>query len=122
MFQLASDGKADKGISPLPLDRMFPALIGGKPNLEGLNAEQKQVIEKKGKEACEICELTLHFVQQQITLPNNEKEIKTIVDNVCVKLPGNVATQCSSFIETYGDAFIALLAQEIDPSVVCSKN
>lgn len=100
-------------MAPLPIDRMFPKIVA--------DTEFDEQVKERGKEACEICELLLHFVQQQMTLPKSETEIKNIVNNVCVELPHNVATQCSSFIEVYGDAFISLLAQEIDPSVVCPK-
>ncbi|XP_075215807.1 prosaposin isoform X2 [Lycorma delicatula] len=98
-------------IQPLPLDRMLLQLP--------TNLPMKTEIYKRGKEACELCELFLHYIQQQITLPKSEDEIKKVVNGVCIKLPKDVATQCSSFIEVYGDDFIALLAQEIDPSVVC---
>jgi hypothetical protein len=36
----------------------------------------------------------------------------------CDHLPDVVEGQCREFVETYGNAFIALLAQEIDPSLV----
>lgn len=97
-------------IQSLPIDRMFPQFL--------TNLPQRAEIEKRGREACEMCELFLHYIQQEITLPKSEEEIKKVINNVCVKLPKGVATQCSSFIEVYGDAFIALLAQEIDPSMV----
>lgn len=38
---------------------------------------------------------------------------------MCDKLPRSVNKECDSFVETYGDAVIAILAQEIDPSQVC---
>jgi hypothetical protein len=36
----------------------------------------------------------------------------------CDHLPDVIQGQCREFVETYGNAFIALLAQEIDPSLV----
>lgn len=95
----------------LPIELMLPKFLE--------TSDVKDEVIKRSKEACEICELFLHFVQQQMTLPQSEEKIKTVVNSVCVKLPKNVATQCSSFIEVYGDAFISILAQEVDPSLVC---
>jgi hypothetical protein len=40
------------------------------------------------------------------------------VRDACDHLPDAVEGQCREFVETYGNAFIALLAQEIDPSLV----
>lgn len=36
----------------------------------------------------------------------------------CDYLPSSVEGQCREFVDTYGNAVIALLAQEIDPSQV----
>lgn len=36
-----------------------------------------------------------------------------------MRLPKTISNQCVQFVDMYGDAFIALLAQEIDPSQVC---
>jgi hypothetical protein len=40
------------------------------------------------------------------------------VKEACDYLPSSVEGQCREFVETYGNAVIALLAQEIDPSQV----
>ncbi|XP_039275952.1 uncharacterized protein LOC111050095 [Nilaparvata lugens] len=97
----------------LPIERMFPVI----PTTAAYNQEAVS----RASEACELCELFLHFTQQQITLPANEQEIKKVVDQVCLKMASTVASQCSKFVAEYGDAFIALLAQRIDPSQVCPK-
>lgn len=34
-------------------------------------------------------------------------------------MPSSVNETCHDFVNTYGDAFVALLAQEIDPATVC---
>ncbi|RZF38999.1 hypothetical protein LSTR_LSTR003742 [Laodelphax striatellus] len=98
----------------LPIERMFPVIpttaVYG--NSEAVN---------RATEACELCELFLHFTQQQITLPASEEEIKKVVGEVCLKMASSVANECSKFVAAYGDAFIALLAQRIDPSEVCPK-
>ena len=50
---------------------------------------------------------------------NLQQEIKDVIDKVCEKLPSSVNETCFEFVNTYGDAFVALLAQEIDPSTIC---
>merc|ERR1711976_369655 len=42
------------------------------------------------------------------------------LDKVCSLLPETIRNQCTDFIDTYADAIIALLAQELDPQQVCT--
>ncbi|XP_059489163.1 prosaposin [Neocloeon triangulifer] len=86
----------------LPIELMMPqSVIGG------------------NKVECETCQYFLHYVQQELTLPSTEAEIKEFVDEACDHLPKSIGPQCRSFVSTYADALIALLAQEVDPSQVC---
>ncbi|XP_049821569.1 uncharacterized protein LOC109601826 isoform X7 [Aethina tumida] len=71
------------------------------------------------KETCLFCEYFLHFVQESITDPKTEASIKTIIDGACERLPPSINSTCVQFVDMYEPAMIALLAQEIDPSVVC---
>lgn len=48
-----------------------------------------------------------------------QDEIKEIVDKACERLPSSINETCIQFVDTYGSAFVAILAQEIDPSTVC---
>lgn len=41
------------------------------------------------------------------------------MDKACEKLPMAVNNTCVEFVNTYGDAFVAILAQGIDPSTIC---
>jgi hypothetical protein len=47
-----------------------------------------------------------------------QAQIEKVVRQACDHLPDAIEGQCREFVETYGNAFIALLAQEIDPSLV----
>jgi hypothetical protein len=47
-----------------------------------------------------------------------QAQIEKVVKEACDYLPGSVEGQCREFVDTYGNAVIALLAQEIDPSQV----
>ncbi|PSN42806.1 hypothetical protein C0J52_12679 [Blattella germanica] len=81
---------------PLPIDRMMPQTI----------------VYVNNREVCEFCQYFLHYVQQAITAPEIE---------ACDHLPQAIEGQCREFVQTYGNAFMALLAQEIDPSQICPK-
>jgi isocitrate dehydrogenase kinase/phosphatase len=47
-----------------------------------------------------------------------QAQIEKVVKEACDYLPSAVEGQCRQFVDTYGNAVIALLAQEIDPSQV----
>lgn len=50
-----------------------------------------------------------------------QDNIKKTVAEACDKLPQAISPTCHSFVESYGDAVIALLIQEIDPKDICPK-
>lgn len=89
----------------LPIDRIL-----GAQNPETL---------VNGGEWCTLCEYFLHFVQEAISSPKNEEDIKRAVGETCNKLPKSIQTQCHSFVNMYGDAVIALMIQEMDPTEIC---
>lgn len=91
----------------LPVERLFPFPLSE----GGLNVQ--------GKEMCALCEYILHYLQDQITDPANEEQVKEALGKVCKKLPQSIGGQCTEFIDVYGDAIVAILAQEIDPSQAC---
>ncbi|CAO1430462.1 unnamed protein product [Diamesa serratosioi] len=68
---------------------------------------------------CPLCEYFFHFIQEEMSLPKNDDEIKSIVSKTCEKFPKGVRSECHSFVNLYGDAIIALLVQEIDPREMC---
>ncbi|KAJ8681335.1 hypothetical protein QAD02_017122 [Eretmocerus hayati] len=73
----------------------------------------------EGKETCALCEYVLHFIQQAITDPKAEQDVKNVINKVCNKLPKSVRADCNQFVDAYGEALVAVLAQEIDPSQIC---
>lgn len=89
----------------LPIERIMPI-----PTLQG---------QVNGKQTCALCEYVLHYVQQAITDPATEDKVKHVIEKVCTKLPSSLEGECTEFVGTYGDAIVAILAQEIDPSQVC---
>lgn len=92
----------------LPIERLQPFATLALPNMD-----------VEGQKTCAFCEYLLHYLQQAITSPTTEDQMKQVLDKVCKKLPDSVEGTCDEFVSTYGDAVVALLAQEIDPSVVC---
>lgn len=95
--------------------RMPEEFMVGKPAVSLLHD-----IDVNNQQTCIFCQYVLHYVQKVITQPYGEDAIKKVVDKVCDELPKSVALECRDFVNLYGDAFVALLAQEIDPSQVCS--
>ena len=87
----------------LPIERVMP----------------QTVQELYNEQACAFCEYLLHYIQMAITNPSTEQEIKDVVYHACDRLPRSVNQTCVEFVNTYGDAFVAILAQEIDPSTIC---
>ncbi|XP_043672943.1 prosaposin [Vespula pensylvanica] len=93
----------------LPIERYGISFNG--PKISQTGAESK--------EGCALCEYVLHYIQIAITDPTNEEKVKQIIGKICKKLPNSIENECGQFVDTYGDAVVALLAQEIDPSQVC---
>jgi saposin len=100
-------GENEKAIKmmPLPIDRLM-----------GVNTALDLV---EGGELCPLCQYILHFVQEELSEAKTEDEIKTSIGRVCDKFPKSIHGNCHNFIDTYGDALIALLVQGIDPRDLC---
>ena len=94
-------------LMPLPIDQ----LMGAKLNNE--------LIENGAQ--CTICQLFLHYIQEELSDAKNEDEIKEAVGRTCDKFPTSFRGNCHSFVNLYGDAVIALLVQEIDPRELCPQ-
>lgn len=73
----------------------------------------------EGQLECTFCEYALHFIQNELVANTTEAQVEAILDKLCSKLPKELADECTAFVEEYGPAVMVLLAQEIDPSVVC---
>lgn len=94
----------------LPIDRLI---------LDTVTIEKHTV--GKNPQFCTLCEYFLHFVQDALASPKNEENIKNTVLNSCHKLPKAIQGECQEFVDTYGDAVIALLIQDLDPATICPK-
>lgn len=102
--KLGVDEEAIK-LMPLPIDR----LMGANRGLDLVD----------GGELCPVCQMFLHFIQEELSDARNEDEIKEAVGRTCDKFPTSIRGNCHNFVNLYGDAIIALLVQEIDPRDLC---
>lgn len=93
--------------SQLPIDTLLGAPNGG------------QLVE--GGNLCVVCEYAAHFVQTALANTQTEAEIKDYMKTACLKVTPKLRAQCDSFIDTYGDALIALAIQEVDPREICPR-
>lgn len=86
-------------------------------------SQVEKQINKAGKDGqlCTLCQYFLNFVQEALASPKNAESIKKTVETTCEKLPAAFRGECQGFVDTYGDAIIAMLVQDIDPSLVCPK-
>ncbi|XP_050083567.1 uncharacterized protein LOC126570092 [Anopheles aquasalis] len=89
----------------LPIDRIM-----GAPSVLQLTDNGK---------FCTLCEYFMHFVQEALSEPANEDEIKHVVGTTCDRLPSSIRGECHNFVDLYGDAVIALLIQSMDPRQIC---
>lgn len=72
-------------------------------------------------EWCTVCQYFMHYLQEELSDAKNEDEIKELVGRTCDKFPNGIRGNCHNFINSYGDAIIALLVQAIDPREVCPQ-
>lgn len=72
-----------------------------------------------GDQECTMCQFTLHFIQNQLQEKATREQIEAAVKGVCKYLPKDLNEQCDDYVDAYGDQVIALLEQEIDPSIIC---
>lgn len=99
----------------LPLERVF---VGSQ--IDSLMGAPLALQLVDGGNWCTTCEYVFHFLQDELSLPKNEDEIKRTIEEVCDKLP-KFNTNCHEFVDLYGDALIALLVQGIDPRDMCPR-
>ncbi|XP_022664909.1 uncharacterized protein LOC111251967 isoform X4 [Varroa destructor] len=69
---------------------------------------------------CTLCEYSLHYIQEKLYDNATQAEIRSELDKMCAKLknPG-MASDCKEFIDVYGSALEVIIAQKLDPSIIC---
>lgn len=82
---------------------------------------QTMILGGRSPVTCALCEYALHELQNILMENKTEAAIKAALDRLCALLPSTINDECQAFVAQYGDAILALLAQQIDPSQVCVK-
>lgn len=59
-------------------------------------------------------------VVERVADSSLQEEVIQAVQKVCYLVPSSLTAQCKDLIETYGEAIIELLVQEVDPKTVCT--
>lgn len=106
--------------SSLPLKNhlktiLAPVLVAAKP--------KHTVIKSKSIKAsaeCILCEFVMKELDSILQENATQQEIEDALNKVCSLLPSTIATECQQFVGQYASAIIELLAQELDPSMVCT--
>ncbi|XP_023819351.1 prosaposin isoform X2 [Oryzias latipes] len=83
-------------------------------------AAAKRLVRVKESPQCAICEFVMKQVEAMLTDETTEEEVIQAVQKVCYLVPSSLTAQCKDLIETYGEAIIELLVQEVDPKTVCT--
>ncbi|XP_043534566.1 prosaposin [Chiloscyllium plagiosum] len=81
---------------------------------------QKNPVSTATSQGCIICEFALREIEKYLLKNSTEETIVNIVEKVCSLLPATVQDECNDFVEQYGKAVVTLLAQELNPAIVCT--
>lgn len=112
--KVTEDDSSSEEDGTIPLTRLMPG-----ERLTG--DDERNAIRRNGEVRCQFCEYALQNIQEYLDDAKTEDEIRTKVDTFCANhLPNGFAEQCKMLVQEYGDALVALLAQELDPSQVKS--
>ena len=103
----------------LLMEEMDPDMVCAALNVCPANVQYPAWQLKAQNLECQGCQYALHFVQDQLTSPETQGEVKNLLKKVCDILPATYAKNCEAFVNEYGSSLLVLLAQEIDPSVLC---
>ncbi|XKL58996.1 hypothetical protein PGB90_000012 [Kerria lacca] len=79
--------------------------------------DQIEVISKI--ELCDFCQYVMHFLQEELENPQEQESIEDTVKKICKIIPAASQSKCEEFINQYSSLIITILAEELDPSLVC---
>lgn len=73
-----------------------------------------------GVEECDLCKEVMSKVRDMDRDPTNQEKIKAYIKtDLCEKL-GSIADQCKTAVDEYADILFELIANELDPTTVCT--
>ncbi|KAK7113801.1 prosaposin-like [Littorina saxatilis] len=84
------------------------------------NLEQIMAKRQKSSVGCDVCQNIAKDVQSALRDATFQKDIMTAVeDKVCPLFPGDLGTQCKSYVSEYGPVVFQILVAELDPKTIC---
>ncbi|KAL9985000.1 hypothetical protein ACROYT_G007351 [Oculina patagonica] len=104
--------------SSVPLKKHLKTIIA-----PVLAAAKPAVLKSKPYKAspeCVLCEFVMDKLDSILKENATEEEIKEALDKVCSYLPSAISSECQQFVDQYAEAILEILAQELDPKMVCS--
>ena len=69
-------------------------------------------------DGCVMCKFVIKELDSMIEDKHNEAEIKKALETLCSYLPNKYADKCVTFVDTYADMIINLIAQDLSPEEV----
>lgn len=102
----------------LPHDNLIAEVLEPGPVL----MEQQHSVKKDGTSTkCILCEFIMREMENEISKKSTQEEIKNALEKVCSVLPSSISSECSDFVEEYAPAVLEILANELDPKMVCTS-
>lgn len=70
-------------------------------------------------ELCPICQYVMHFVEEELEKPEEQRKVEDVIRKVCRYAPRSEKSECESFVNDYASLIMSVLSEELDPSLVC---
>ncbi|XP_028967063.1 uncharacterized protein LOC100907708 [Galendromus occidentalis] len=72
------------------------------------------------KLTCTWCQYALHFLQEKLYDNSTQQAIREELQKMCSHLPTpEMNAECREFVDIYGASLEVIIAQDLDPSVIC---
>lgn len=77
---------------------------------------------EKAHSQCILCEFSVNLLQKYVLKNTTQEEAKSALKKLCNKeMPANLRTECSQFVDVYGEQVIELIINDLDPEAVCKQ-
>ena len=71
------------------------------------------------KPTCSLCLFAVEQAQEKIRDDKSKKNIKNVLDHLCVHLPQKLESECVDFVETYSNELIDMLITNFKAQEIC---
>jgi len=75
----------------------------------------------KASAKCILCEFIASKLDQMLAKNATQQEIKDALDKVCSYLPSSISSECEQFVNEYAPEILQILAQELNPNMICTS-